>query len=227
MRRFELKWLDADGQIRDGRQIAPALPLFEDAASAFARGTLLDTDNGPMAIEDLLPGDRVITADNEALPVTWIGSTTVVPGHSRPDIRPMTLTRIMEGSFGMARPMSYLIAGPAARLMCTPAHLRAVTGGQPVLTPVSEFHDGVNVIRTAPPTAVQLYHLCLPRHAVIKLSGLEFETYHPGLRTLRSLSQTMRTMLHCLFPHMVSLSEFGETALPRAGDGQFDDISAA
>ena len=46
--------------------------------------------------------------------------------------------------------------------------------------------------RYSPPTAVQVYHLMLPRHAVIGVGGLEFETYHPGATAFRTTSPAMR-----------------------------------
>jgi hypothetical protein len=226
LRRYEVSTLLPNGNISQTRQIAPALPLFEDAFCAFTHGSLVDTENGPIAIEDLQPGDRVLTSDNQSEVVLWKGSTTLVPGRPGPSGRNLRLTRIMADSFGMQRPMSYVLAGPSARLLNTPDHLRAVAGGAQMLTPVQEFIDGMNVIETAPPTAVELFHICLPRHAVIRVGGLEFETYHPGINATRMVSHAMRSVYLNLFAHIDQMAEFGPLAFPRAGDGQFDAISA-
>lgn len=226
LRRYDVSSLLPNGEIADTRHIAPALPLFEDAFFAFTRGSMVETEYGPVAIEDLLPGDNILVEDGSALPLLWKGSTMVVPG--RPDAKGRThnLTRIMADSFGMQRPLSYVLAGPSARLLNTPAHLRAIAGGQPMLTPVNEFVDGMSVIETAPPTPVQLFHICLPRHAIIRISGLEFETYHPGVNALRMISHAMRSVYLNLFSHIDTLSEFGPQVLPRAGDGHVDALSA-
>lgn len=226
LRRYEVSSLLANGDISQTRHIAPAMPLFEDAFCAFSRGSLVDTENGPVAIEDLLPGDRVLTVDGQAETVLWKGSTTIIPGRPGPKGRNLRLTRIMADSFGMQRPMSYVIAGPAARLLNTPNHLRAVSGGAQMLTPVQEFVDGMNVIETAPPTPVELFHLCLPRHAAIRVGGLEFETYHPGVNAPRMISHAMRSLFLNLFAHIDHLADFGPLAYARAGDGQIDALSA-
>ena len=226
LRRYEVATLMANGNIAQTRQIAPALPLFEDAFCAFTRGSLIETEVGPIAIEDLQPGDRVLTLDDHAETVLWKGSTTLVPGRPGPAGRNLRLTRIMADSFGMQRPMSYVLAGPAARLLNTPSHLRSLANGTQMLTPVQEFIDGMNVIETAPPTAVELFHICLPRHAVIRIGGLDFETYHPGINATRMLSHAMRSVYLNLFAHIDQMSDFGPLAYPRAGDGQFDAISA-
>lgn len=226
LRRYEVSVLAPNGDIVDSRHIAPALPLFETAFSAFTRRSMIETDAGPVAVEDLLPGDRILTRDGSYQTLMWKGCTQIVPG--RPDAkgRYNPLVRIMADSFGMQMPMSDVLAGPSARLLKTPGHLRHLAGDEPLLTPVGEFLDGMQVIETAPPTAVQLFHLCLEKHAVIRVAGLEFETYHPGTNALRLVSPTMREVFLKLFPHISSISDFGPQLYARAGDGQIDAISA-
>jgi len=226
LRRYEISTLLPNGNIVDTRHIAPAMPLFEDAFCAFSRGSLVETDVGPIAIEDLLPGDRILTASGSFEPVLWKGSTTIIPGRPGPNGRNLKLTRIMSDSFGMQRPMSCMIAGPSARLLATPDHLRSLAHGNLLLTPVQEFVDGANVIETAPPTPVELFHLCLRRHTTIRVGGLDFETYHPGETVGRMLSHAMKTVFLNMFSHVDSMADFGPLIHPRAGDGMVDAISA-
>lgn len=226
LRRYHVTALLPDGGIAETLHVAPALPAFEDAFCAFSRGSMVETESGPVAIEDLLPGDRILTSESGSQRLIWKGSTTLVPGRPGPQGRNMRLTRIMADSFGMQRPMSCIIAGPSARLLHTPGHLRAVSGNRQILTPVQEFHDGMNVIETAPPTPVELFHICLPHHAVIRIAGLEFETYHPGDGAARMISHAMRPVYLDLFPHISQLSDFGALALARAGDREDDALNA-
>lgn len=224
LRRYDVQSLLPNGDIAETRHIAPALPLFEDAFCAFSRGTMIETDMGPIAIEDLLPGDMVMTLSGQSLPVLWKGSTNIVPGRVDPTGRTFKLARIMADSFGMQRPLSYIMAGPSARILKTPGRLRALAGGKSILTPVKEFIDGNSVIETAPPTAVQLFHICLPKHAIIKVAGLEFETYHPGVNAVRTMSHAMRSIYLGLFAHIDKLTDFGAQSFPRAADGEIDAI---
>ncbi|MGE4328501.1 MAG: Hint domain-containing protein [Pseudodonghicola sp.] len=226
LRRYEISTLAPNGDIVDSTHIAPALPLFENAFCAFTRRSMVETDCGPVAVEDLLPGDMILTRDGQAERLTWKGCTTIVPG--RPDARGRyhRLIRILADSFGMQTPMSDVLIGPSARLLKTPIHLRTLAGGNPLLTPVQEFVDGMNVIETAPPTAVQVYHLMLPRHAVIRVGGLEFETYHPGANAFRTTSPAMREIFLTLFPHLRDLHAFGPQAFARTGDGEINAIAS-
>ncbi|GHG98954.1 Hint domain-containing protein [Pseudodonghicola xiamenensis] len=225
LRRYEISTLAPNGDIVDSNHIAPALSLFENAFCAFTRHSMVETDCGTVAVEDLLPGDRIVTRDNGAQPLMWKGCTTIVPG--RPDAkgRYHRLMRIMADSFGMQAPMTDVLIGPAARILKTPFHLRTLAGGNPLLTPVQEFVDGMNVIETAPPTPVQVYHLLLPRHAVIRVGGLEFETYHPGTNAFRTTSPAMRDIFLSLFPHLRELRDFGPQAFARIGDGELSTIT--
>lgn len=226
LRRYEVSALLPNGNIAQTRHVAPALPIFEDAFCAFSRGSILETDKGPMAIEDLLPGDKVVDIDGNVQTLLWKGSTTLNPASAHSQRHNLHLTRLMADSFGMQRPTSCMVAGPSARLLHTPVHLRAVAGNNRILTPVQEFVDGMNVIETSPPTPVELFHICLKRHTVIHVGGLDFESFHPGINAARNISHAMRSMFLNLFAHVEQLSDFGVPAYPRAGDGQLDAISA-
>jgi hypothetical protein len=61
---------------------------------------------------------------------------------------------------------------------------------------------------------------------VIRVGGLDFETYHPGENALRMTGHAMRSLFLDLFAHVDSAGGFGPLAHPRAGDGQLNAISA-
>jgi hypothetical protein len=227
LRRARSMTLRTDGGVDEARFMIPVLPLFEGAFTAFARGALVETVQGPVAIEDLLPGDSVRTVSGEAMPVLWIGSTTVSARHDLPTERPITLHRIAADAFGPNRPMTYLVTGPAARLRQATPRLGA--HGQRVLCPVAVFEDGIGVSRTTPPSAIDLFHFALPRHAVIRVSGIETESYHPGLGTIGAVGPAMRDLFLKLFPHITGPADFGPLACPQMDPdlGQGGDWNAA
>lgn len=210
LRRYRIRTVHANGDIKETFQLAPATPVFEEAFSAFARGSVVETEYGQMAIEDLQPGDKVLTSDGAMRPVRWIGSTIYVPGHESHKARDLHLTRIMTDSFGLARPSSCVLTGPAARL------LHGAANDEAMLTPIQDFIDNNSIIATAPPAAVELFHFCLDRHAIIKVGGLEFETFHPGPEAARRLGPSFRPLFLDLFPHIGGLEDFGPLAHARA-----------
>lgn len=212
-RSVEVAALRSDGSLFIGQDKTPAIPLFESAFAAFGRGTVIQTTQGGIAVEDLQPGDMVNTSTGEPAELIWIGSSTFVPA----DVgRRMPLLRIMPDSFGQNRPEQFITVGPAARVLYTPHHLRGLADGNRMLTPVSEFVDGVNVIEVVPPTPVRLFHICLSRHAAIVAGGLEMETFHPGAAATRAVSHAMRDRFLSMFPQISHVSDFGPLAHPRA-----------
>lgn len=221
MRTYEVVSKRADGTLHIGQHKAPALPLFESAFAAFGHGTLIQTTQGDVAIEDLQPGEMVHTSSGDPAEVLWIGSANFVPA----DVgRRTSLTRIMADTFGQARPASFLTVGPSARILQTPAHLRGETHGKAMFTPAQDFVDWMNVIEVTPPTQVRLFHICLSRHAAINVGGLEMETFHPGSAAVRSVSHAMRDLFLSMFPHISHVSDFGPLAHPRAPDNDVDQL---
>ena len=213
MRSFEIAALRADGSLMIGQDTAPAINLFENAFSAFARGTLIATPQGHVAVEDLQPGDLINTSTGDAAELVWVGSSNFVPADAG---RRMPLMRIMADTFGQGRPSSFLTVGPAARILHTPHDLRSEAGEHRMLTPVRAFLDGVSVIEVVPPTPVRLFHLCLDRHAVINAGGVEMETFHPGTAAARIVSDSLRDRFLGLFPRVGHITDFGPLAYPRA-----------
>jgi len=209
-RRYRALWIDGYGEIRETVTVAPAAPLFEAAHSAFVRGTLVSTPNGPVAVQDLLPGDKVVTADHGSLAVLWIGTMELRPDDARGSAH--KLTRIMADAFGMNRPLSDLVTGPGARLLSRPRYLRDRLGSDQVLTPPHAMADGHSAICLTPRQPVTLFHLCLRRHAVICVNGLQAESFHPGAGFDRDLTPDRFRQFLSLFPHIRAPRDFGPLA---------------
>lgn len=212
MRKFQVATLKPDGEIRRSEHIGPAIPVFEAAFSAFSHGTLITTTRGPVAVEDLEPGMKLITREHGAQPVIWIGSTRLVPQAVETTAHDARMTRVMADSFGFTRPERDLLTGPSARM------LRKCTGhgtGESELIPVTTLSDGMNVIGIVPPRPVSVYHLCLHKHSTILANGLEMESFHPGPQFERNMGQNMLSLFMSLFPHINEPEDFGTMAYQR------------
>ncbi|MCV6823713.1 MULTISPECIES: Hint domain-containing protein [Halocynthiibacter] len=221
MRRFEIACLDPNGLIDNFTKVAPSLPLFEEAFSAVAHGGILHTDVGPTSVEDLLPGCKVQTVDDGFQEVLWIGSTMIVPqrlvmsGNQAEEMG--KLTRIAPDSFGLGRPMPDLMVGPAARM---PMHNRAK--GK-VLAPIRAMENSETVIGITPVSPVKTYHIGFAEHHIIRINGLELESYHPGDDAAMSLTHEMEELFLEMFPHVEKMSDFGPQCLPRLS---FEEMQA-
>lgn len=205
--------LQEDGSTIIGQRKIPTLHQFDQAFGAFAQGTLMQTENSFAAVEDLQPGERLMTADGKSEVITWIGSAMFSPSDLGERMR---LTRIMADSFGVNRPTNFISLGSAARVLQTPPDLRGTMGTKPIMTPAPQFVDGVSVIEVAPPTPMRLFHIGLRRHAALYAGGLEVESFHPGPHALHLLSHTLRSVFMSCFPHINQLGDFGPMAYQRA-----------
>ncbi|MGH1413850.1 MAG: Hint domain-containing protein [Pelagimonas sp.] len=219
MRKYECAALLPDLTVSFRQHVAPASPLFEDCASAFARGTLIQTVRGPVAVEDLLPGDYIQTA-NGAEPVTWIGSTTYVPttlsGRNDTATSLSHLTRITSDAFGLGKPAFDLMVGPGARMVVRHEKLRALLGQDAVLAPVQDYTDGDRFLEITPAGTVQMYHLMVRDHTTITVGGIEMETYHPGKSIGQDLGHNMRALFLSMFPNLTDLNDFGQVSMTRS-----------
>lgn len=223
MRKYEAAALLPDLTISFNQHVAPATAVFEEAASGFARGTLIPTVNGAVAIEDLLPGDYVETASGPE-PVMWVGSTTFVPGHEDSETTLTGLTRVSCDAFGPGRPSMDLLLGPAARMTVKHERLKTLIGHDTVLAPVSDYVDGDRFLTVTPGGTVQLYHFMTRAHTTFDLGGLTVETYHPGKSVGQTLGQNMRALFLSMFPNIDQLEDFGQTRITRTTREVIDSL---
>ncbi len=214
-RRYEIAYLDAAGRFETCTRLAPAIPEFEEAFSAFARGTVVATTEGPVAVEDLVPGMAALTGEGRAERVTWIGSMTLFPPHALPGLLGATLTRITADAFGIGRPMPDLLLGPRARILVRDARCRFATGVEAAYAPARSFADGVSIIEVTPVAPVTAYHIVLERQGSIRAAGLEIESFHPGARMADGFDPQLAQVFLTLFPHIRSTADFGTPAHPR------------
>lgn len=223
MRKYEVAALLPDGTIAFNQHVAPATPLFEECATAFARGTLIPTVRGPVAIEDLLPGDRVETARGPE-PVTWIGSTSYVPGRHDEQTTLTQLTRILSGGEDFGRPGMDVLVGPAARQIVRSPRLQTLIGQDAVLAPIADYVDGDRYLQVTPAGTVQLYHLMVRGHTTLRIGGLDIETYHPGKSAGQALGKSMRALFLSMFPQIEALEDFGHVSMTRTTREVIDSL---
>jgi hypothetical protein len=214
-RRYEISWIGPNAAIQSATKLAPATAPFEEAFSAFARGTLIATADGPVAIEDLQPGTRVMTAEGPVATVTWIGSMTVYPARAVPGAEPATMTRITADALGMGRPMPDLVLGPRARILFRDTRCRIATGLDAAYAPAAALIDGETVIAVTPVAPVAVFHIMLDRQGSLRAGGLEVESYHPGAGYAEMIEPQLRPLFLSLFPHLSGFADFGAVAHPR------------
>jgi VCBS repeat-containing protein len=164
-----------------------------------ARGTLVATPDGEVSVEDLRPGDLVLTADGRAEPVRWIGSRQLTSADLVADasLRPV---RIAAGAFGPGRPARDLRVSPQHRVLLTGWHAELLFGEDSLLVPAKGLVDDHMVRIDTGDHDVEYFHVLLDRHEVLLTEGLPTESFFPGSFSLSELDRPARDELLRLFP---------------------------
>ncbi|MEJ6392479.1 Hint domain-containing protein [Gymnodinialimonas sp. 2305UL16-5] len=176
-------------------------PTPSEAASVicFTPGTRIRTEHGSVAVEDLGPGDRVLTRDDGPQEVTWSGNCRMSGARlfALPHERPI---RLRAGALGVDRPDGDLWLSPDHRVLIAGQAAQDMWGSDEVLVRAADLVGDPWITTDHSMRATSYIHLMLDRHAVIWANGLEVESFHPGHIDLQTLSGLQRGTLLDLCP---------------------------
>ncbi|WP_298296431.1 Hint domain-containing protein [uncultured Litoreibacter sp.] len=207
-RPYNIAWLSHAGEVSYDTIVAPSVPVIESACANVARGTLISTTQGPVAVEDLAPGMGVLTSEYGPLPLQWVGSYDMTPRDAQTNERGK-LFRVTSDAFGLAKPASDLMLAPRSHILMRHAACKALFGVDLAFAPVRAFEDGVQVVSITPISSISLFNLAFDRQATILANGVEVESFHPGPFTETLLDDELLYSLLRLFPQARSLESFG------------------
>lgn len=171
----------------------------------FVAGTMIDTPDGPRAVETLREGDLVSTADHCSKPVIWTGQRRVA---GRGGLAPI---RFAPGSIGNDQT---LCLSPQHRVMISGWRAELVTGWDEVFVPATKLVNGSTIV-AAPCPEVVYVHLMFDRHEVIFANGVPCESLFMSEASIKGMGPTGRAEIAQIFPELLaSPAAFGQTARP-------------
>ncbi len=131
----------------------------------FCAGTRIATPRGETEVQALRPGDLVLTAQGEVLPVRWVGISHVATKFADP-LRVMPV-RISAGALGDGVPQRDLLVSPD--------HALFLDG---ILVTALALVDGVNITReTQMPEQFDYYHVELDSHELLLAENVPAESF--------------------------------------------------
>ncbi|WP_293572947.1 choice-of-anchor L domain-containing protein [Phaeobacter sp.] len=149
----------------------------------FVAGVLIDTVDGPRAVEDLTPGTLVLTRDHGPQPLRWIGrSTRRALGAEAPVI-------FAKNALGQH---AQTALSPNHRVLVRSAWAEVLFGQYEVLVKAKDLINDRSIRPRADGELVTYVHLLFDSHQIICGDGLESESYHPGEQTLHSFDPETR-----------------------------------
>ena len=208
---INMTWLEEDGSIGVATKQSSDAPGLENLVQAMGRGTLIATETGTKAVEDLSPGDWIAQDGAQPRRVLWIGSMYLEPKETTD----WPLTRIMAHSIDPNHPFPDLLLGRSARVFRKGPQFPTFEGSAGVLVSAAKAYSSEQAFPIKPVAPVEMFHVLLDGHAIIKANGLPVESFHPGPITQFGYdAKSLMRFMQC-FPCFQRYQEFGSLAAPR------------
>jgi hypothetical protein len=150
----------------------------------FYAGTMLATEQGEIAVEDITAGMRLKTASGEILPVRWLGRSEVSTCFADPlKVLPI---RIKAGALAEGL--------PARDLLVSPDHAMFLGG---VLVQAGALVNGTSILREENvPECFTYYHVELATHELLLAEGAATESFVDNVGRMNFHNWDSREALH-------------------------------
>lgn len=183
---------------------ATALDQQLGAPVCFGHGTMIMTQKGFVAVQDLQPGDMIETRDDGFQPLRWIGARKL-SAHElamSPQFHPI---RIDAGALARGVPSDDLIVSPQHRMLMQSPSAELVAGEAEILIAAKRLVvlDGIAVANDL--QDVTYYHLLFNAHQIVTANGAASESLHTGAEALNSLEAVARDEILALFPELAEM----------------------
>ena len=171
--------------------------LFSIGIPCFTPGARIVTMHGEKPVEDIRPGDMVLTADNGFQPVRWVGSRSLCAAElaARPELKPYV---IRKHAFGNARKM--VVSPQHGFVMQTDTGERLIRAKH-----AAELFGGQIARRDKACEAVTYIHILFDRHEIVFAEGARTEAFYPGPQALKSIDREAAMELLTLFPELAKV----------------------
>ncbi|WP_298259124.1 Hint domain-containing protein [uncultured Litoreibacter sp.] len=166
----------------------------------FVAGTMVQTPSGPRQVQLLEPGDLVMTKDDGAQPVRWIGSRKVEATGTLAPIR------IEAGAFGDHDTLS---VSPQHRVLISDEMAEILFGSEEVLVAAKDLVNDQTVRRDTSQPEVTYVHILFDKHQVVFSERLATESFLPGPQSLQSFDHEVIHEICTIFPEIDPMTGYG------------------
>ncbi len=191
---------------------------FENGAGVpcFTRDTEIQTEHGPVLIQNLRTGDRIPTGGHGLQPIRWIGRRRMGAKilAANPKLRPV---RIHARALGGGLPQQDLLVSRQHRMVVRSKIAMRMFGAPEVLIPAIKLTQlpGIHVDDTL--AEVEYFHLLFDRHEIIFAEDAPTESLFTGPEALKTLSDAAREEIFAIFPELADVTHETDPArfIPR------------
>lgn len=167
---------------------------YNDYVACFGAGTHLATPDGPRRVEDIKPGDLVMTLDDGPAPVRWVGRRMVC------GVGPLAPVRFPAGWNGLTRD---LLVSPQHRMLISGAACELTLGCDSALVSavhLAQLGFGVQV----PTGLISYHHLMFDKHQIVLAEGAPSESLLATDMTLAGFALDAAEEIRDLFPELAT-----------------------
>lgn len=167
----------------------------------FAAGTRIATPRGARRVEDLRPGDLVLSPDGRDLVLRQIMTRNLTARETDrfERLRPVCISA---GALGPGVPHRDLRLSRQHRVMLRSVVAERMFGQREVLVPAIRLTALPGVFVEPAPGAVSYVHLVFETHEIVLAEGVASESFFPGREALQSLPPEARAEIETLFPQL-------------------------
>ena len=182
------------------------IPVGSFGPPCFTRGTPIATPDGDKRIEDLKPGDLVLTLDHGPQPLLLVSRNNFpATGRNAP-------VQIRKGALGNDKD---LLVSQQHRMLISDWRAEMYFGVEQVLVAAKHLCNG-DTIFVVQGEEVEYFHLLFDRHQIVWAAGIPSESYFPG-HAANQADKDTRAEIDRLFPELgKKASEGWVTARPVA-----------
>lgn len=192
-------WTDGsfgrDGHGEGGTRRAPHTPCF-------VAGSRIATPSGPMPVEALKAGDRVLTRDRGYRPIRWIGGRAF-GAEALADFPELQPVRVPRGAFGADLPSADLLVSPQHRMLLTGGDAARHGEETEILAAAIDLVTlGLAVME--PVRAVTYHHIMFDAHEIVSANGCWSESFLPEAAALDGLHDAQLREILTIFPELAT-----------------------
>ena len=202
-----VEFLDANGAVIGTMTFSN----IESVVACFTPGAQVLTDQGELAVEDLQPGDLVLTRDNGYQPIRWTGRRDL--SHAELIVEPrFNPVHIARGALGVGLPVRDMMVSPQHRMLVTGPRAELLFGENEVLVAAKHL-VGLPGIEQRISRGVSYIHILFDQHEIVRADGAWSESFQPGDLTMEGMQSDQRGEIEALFPALGQGAQFQSARL--------------
>lgn len=178
--------------------------------TCFVRGTLIETDGGLVAVEDLQDGGKVLTGKGMYKPLRKAMSRVLSAQEVRDNAK-FSPVRITAGALGNGLPNRDLLVSRQHRMVVASKIAERMFGRAEALVAAIRLTELPGIFVEPETQSVEYFHLLFDRHEIIYAEGAPTESLYTGAEALKALTPEAYEEVTTLFPKLVEA-----TAPPKA-----------